>query len=357
MFFKNRLQGYLFITTLGLYLFAPSTLAAPPGSRLTPVVVEEAQLRSMAPITWVAGTVASRNEARIAVEVAGRLTSVADVGDEVGKGSPLARVDDILIQADKAEAEAEVTREEASLGFLRREVERLQRLAKQNNAAQTQLDQTLAERDAVTGDLAAAQARLRVVNERIRRTELKAPFAGVVVARFKREGEWASSGDEIVQLVAPNDLEIETTAPLALRPYLAPGMALDIKSGDKVGRAVIRVVVPVADAGSRLISLRMDIAEGSWVAGEPVRLALPSSHVRVVPSVPRDALVLRLNSMAVFTVNEDGSVNKLEVQPGVAMGAFIEITDGINPGDKVIVHGNERLRPGQKVSIKGEAGK
>ncbi len=355
MFLKNGLWGLASLIALGAWLFAGPVLAAAPGGRASPVEVEEVQIRTMAPVTWVAGAVVSRNEARIAAEVPGRLITVADIGDRVEAGGSLARIDDVLIQADKAEAEAEVAREKANLTFLRREVERLQRLAKQNNAAQTQLDRTLAERDATVSELAAAEARLRAMQERLLRSELKAPFAGVVVARVKREGEWVGSGDEVLQLVAPDDLEVEATAPLALRPYLRPGLELSIESGSKRGKAAIRVVVPVADAASRLMSLRLDINSGSWAAGEPLRVALPSDHARDVVSVSRDALVLRRNSIAVFTVNEDGSVNKREVRPGIAMGPYIEVS-GLQPGELAVMRGNERLRPGQRVSIKGGAG-
>lgn len=360
MFSKNRLRGIGSLIALGLCLFGSAVLAAPPGGRSSPVEVEEVQIRTMAPVIWVAATVVSRHDARITAEVAGRLRTVADIGDRVGAGVSLARIDDVFIQADKAEAEAEVAREKASLKFLRREVGRLQRLAKQNNAAQTQLDQTLAERDATVSELEAAEARLRAMEARLLRSELKAPFAGVVVARFKHEGEWAGSGDEVLQLVAPDDLEIEATAPLRLKPYLTPGMALSITSGNKRGKANIRVVVPVADVTSRLMSLRLDLADddaGSWAVGEPLRVALPTDHVREVVSVSRDALVLRRDSISVFTVNEDGSVNKREVQPGVAMGPYIEVKGDLQPGDKAVVRGNERLRPGQQVSIKGGVAK
>lgn len=357
LFLKNRPQGYLLLLALLGYLFSFSVLAAPHGARSTPVVVEEVQLRTMAPIVWVAGTVVSRDDAKVSAEVAGRIRMVVEVGDDVGQGEALAKVDDTLLHADKAEAEAEVLREEARLGFLRREVARLQRLAKQNNAAKTQLDQTVADRDAAVGDLAAAQARLRVIEERIRRATIKAPFAGVVTARFKRKGEWVGSGDDVVQLTAPTDLEIEATAPISLRPYLISGMSLDVKSGSKSGKATIKVVVPVADSVSRLISLRATIDGDAWLAGEAVRLALPSDHVREVPTISRDALVLRRNSTAVYTVDGDGNASKHEIQIGVASGQYIELIGDVAVGDKVIVQGNERLRPGQSVSIKGEVAK
>ncbi len=349
--FSCQQWGLVLLCVIGCGAQSAAIAAGPPGGRATPVAVEEAKIRALAPVNWVTGSVISRYDARIAAEVAGRLESVSDVGEHLRAGEVLAHIDDVLIKADKAAAEAEVLREKANLKFLGREVERLQRLAKQNNAAQTQLDQTLAERDATQGDLAAAEARLLVVNERLTRAAMKAPFDGVVVKRFKREGEWVGSGDEVLHLVAADQLEIEANAPIASKPFLQPGAEVTIKTGEKMGKAVIRSLVPVADETSRLLALRLDITQGDWLAGEPVRVALPSAHEQDVLSVSRDALVLRRGSVSLFSVNEAGMAERHEVELGVAMGEFIEVRGDINAGDKVVIRGNERLRPGQEVQV------
>jgi RND family efflux transporter MFP subunit len=325
------------------------------GSWAVPVVASEAQNRMMAPVTWVAGNVVSRDEADIAAEVEGRLTFVAEEGVVLAKGDILARIDDVLVSADVAEAKAEVAREKANLKFLKREVERLQRLAKQNNAAQTQLDRTLADRDITVNELAAAEARMRVANERLARSELKAPFAGVLAARFKRSGEWVKSGELVVQLVDPDNLEVTATAPLSLRPYLTPGAEVAIQAGSVKGQAWLRSVVPVADAQSRLMFLRLDLGEGIWTAGQPLRIALPTAVAEEVLAVPRDALVLRRSGSHLFRVNAESIAEQVSVQAGIASGDYIQVMGDLAAGDKVVVRGNERLRPGQSVSVKGGA--
>ena len=325
------------------------------GPWAVPVVASEAQNRMMAPVTWVAGNVVSRDEADIAAEVEGRLIFVAEEGAVLAKGDALARVDDVMISADLAEAKAEVAREKANLKFLKREVGRLQRLAKQNNAALTQLDRTLADKDAAVNELAAAEARMRVASERLARSELKAPFAGVVAARFKRSGEWVKSGELVVQLVNPDNLEVTATAPLALRPYLTPGIETAIQAGSVKGQARLRSVVPVADAQSRLMFLRLDIDDGVWTAGQPLRVALPAAVAEEVLAVPRDALVLRRSGSYLFRINSESVAEHVPVQTGIASGDYIQVTGDLAVGDKVVVRGNERLRPGQVVSVKGGA--
>lgn len=343
----RKLTGRLAVASL-CFTAAAWAQQGPPAA---PVAVAQAQLRALAPVSWVAGTVTSLDDANIAAEVAGRLVSVADEGDRVARNDVLARLNDTLFKADVAEARAAVASEQANLTFLRREVERLQRLAKQNNAAQTQLEQTLAQRDASQNNLEAARARLQIARERLDRTVLRAPFAGVVVRRAKRAGEWVNSGDEVLQLVDAERLEIETTAPVTLRPFLTPGQRLKIKTDRQEGSARLRAVVPVADIQSRLLRLRLDITAGEWLAGQPVKVALPTALPQDALSVPRDALVLRRGGNYLFKVNGDSMAEQVFVEVGIADGGFIQVSGDLAAGDRVVVRGNERLRPGQPVRI------
>ena len=68
-------------------------------------------------------------------------------------------------------------------------------------------------------------------------------------------------------------------------------------------------------------------------------------------AVPRDALVLRRDGTTVFRILADDTAERVSVQTGIAAGDLIEVT-GIEPGDRVVTRGGERLRPGQKVVIK-----
>ncbi|ALP52112.1 hypothetical protein Tel_02560 [Candidatus Tenderia electrophaga] len=351
----SRLTQFLGRWTAAASLCLSVAVWAQQGPPAAPVEVAEAQVRALAPVIWVAGTVTSLDDANIAAEVAGRLVTVADEGDPLERNDVLARLDDTLFKADVAEARAAVASEQANLTFLRREVDRLQRLARQNNAAQTQLEQTLAQRDASQNNLEAARARLQIAQERLARTVLRAPFAGVVVRRAKRAGEWVNGGDAVLQLVDTERLEIETTAPVALRPFLSLGQRLKIKTDRQQGTATLRAVVPVADVQSRLLRLRLEIAGGEWLAGQPVKVALPTAQPQEVLSVPRDALVLRRGGSYLFKVNTDTTAEQVFVDVGIADGEFIQVGGNLDAGDRVVIRGNERLRPGQPVRVKDGA--
>ncbi len=325
----------------------------------TPVVTAVAQLKQMSPTQWVSAQVESRHQGQLAFEVSGRLTWVAEIGDQVAQGAVLARIDDQLLRAALAEAEAEVETEVARLGFLDKEVQRLQRLAKDNNAARTQLDQTQAEHDGTRADLAAARARLQSARLRLERTELKAPFAGVVVHRMLRVGEWADSNSPVLRLLDSHTIEAVATAPLTLLPFIKPGATVDVKAGDMQGQAQVSAVVPAGDPMSQRLTVRLQLDQQPWVVGQALRVALPTAGSAEVIAVPRDALVLRRSATSIYRIKEeDGTATAefLPVQLGVAEGDWIQVIGPVQPGDQVVTRGNERLRPGQAVQARSMGG-
>ncbi|MFQ5487884.1 MAG: efflux RND transporter periplasmic adaptor subunit, partial [Gammaproteobacteria bacterium] len=83
--------------------------------------------------------------------------------------------------------------------------------------------------------------------------------------------------------------------------------------------------------------------------------AVPTAAPRRALVVPRDALVLRRNGIAVYRLTADGGAERVAVRTGIAQGAFIEVLGELSPGDRVITRGGERLRPGQKVRVLNEA--
>ena len=75
------------------------------------------------------------------------------------------------------------------------------------------------------------------------------------------------------------------------------------------------------------------------------------SDTRVVLTVNRDALVLRAEGQSIFVVAEDNTARQVQIRIGVGQGEDVEVIGDVQPGDQVIIRGNERLQPGQEVSI------
>lgn len=319
-----------------------------------PVVVAEAEMRQLAPLNWYTGTVISREQAKLAAEVSGRLLWVAEVGAEVEKGATVARIDDALMKEDLAERKADIARIEARLGFLKLEASRLQRLAKQNNAAQSQLEKIVSERASTRSELQAAQARERRTAQQLLRTSLQAPFSGVVTERLLRAGEWADDGSAVVSMTDPSFLEVQSWVSVSALPFINTQSILQLKIQGKTYQGTVRTLVPVGDQRSRLYELRVGLPQQQWNVGESVRIAVPSALAREVLSVPRDALVIRRNSISLYRIGSDNIAERVSVDTGIASGAFIEVHGDVKAGDRVVVRGGERLRDGQQVTVQNQ---
>jgi RND family efflux transporter MFP subunit len=317
------------------------------------VRVAEASVKEIAPVTLVPGTVVSRNDARLAAEVEGRLTSVVDVGTPVRRGEPVATIEDTVLRLRNAELKAELTRAEARLRFLESEEARFAKLAESNLAAVTQLEQTRSDRDVARSELEVARVRLQQNEDSLARTRIVAPWDGVVVERLMMPGERVEIGSAVVRLVDQQNLEVIARAPLEYFGYVQRGMNLELRATNRLEIGTVRTVVAVGDRNTHQFELRLDLEATLFPVGQTLRVAVPMAETRQVLTVPRDALVLRAEGISVFVVNGDNTASQVAVTPGIGQGEDIEVSGDLAPGDRVVVRGNERLQPGQEVTIQG----
>ena len=316
------------------------------------VVVETAESRNMTPLIQVAGTIISRNDSRLASQVDGQVIWVAEVGTSLETGEQAARLDDVLIRDVLVEEQARLAREQANVKFNQAEAQRLAKLAKDNNAAISRLEQAQRDLAISRSELAAANSRIAQSQEKQQRTLIRAPFAGVVTEQFIQAGEWADPGTPIVRLVDTASLEAQAWIPVTALPYIQTGTRLGLTIAGQQANGTVRTVVPVGDDQSRLYELRLLLDDGAWSAGQSVRIAIPVAGARPVIVVPRDALVLRRDGATVFRILEDNTAERISVETGIAEGEYIEVIGEINPGDNVVTRGAERLRAGQEVTPK-----
>lgn len=337
----------------GLVLLAAASLqaAAQPGNDTAPVEIDQARLTTMAPTMQVAGTVVSRSDASLSAEVEGRLVEVADVGTRVDAGDVVARIEDTSIRLRAVELEAEIDRGEARLRFLEAELKRFEQLAETNLAAASQIDQTRSERDVAISELAVTRSRLAQLQDQIDRTRIRAPFPGVVVERLAQAGERVGTGTEVVRLVNPDSLEVVARAPLSYYRFVRVGDELAVSFDGEMLHAPLRTLVSVGDESRHVFEMRLDLSE-SLPVGQTVRVTVPTANVREVLAVPRDALVLRGDGIAVYIIDDDNTARRIRVTTGIGDGDWIEVAGPIREGDRVVIRGNERLRPGQQVRIR-----
>ncbi len=351
----NDCHRRLMVAGLCLLGLAASAVAQP-GGRPAPVRVAVADLTTISPTLVVPATVVSRNDARIAAEVSGVLEWVADVGQRFAAGETVAEIENTSLKLRRPELEAEIAQQQARADFLRSEEDRLARLATQNNAAKNQLEETRSDRLVAESEINAAQARLAQLDFQLDRTRIKAPFDGVVVARAQQAGELVAPGTVVVRMVNPNRLELIARAPLDYLSFLSVGDELEFSAAGRNYRGPVRTLVAVGDENTHQFEVRVDVAEPTLPVGQTARLNVPTAVAREVLAVPRDALVLRPDGISVFVIDDEMAAAQVTVSTGLAAGDLIEVVGAVEPGDQVVVRGNERLRTGQIVTILNPSG-
>jgi RND family efflux transporter MFP subunit len=237
------------------------------------------------------------------------------------------------------------------LKYFESEEQRYVQLAESNLAAAAKLEETLSDRDVSRSDLQVAKSRLAQLEDQLSRTRIRAPFSGIVVERLMMPGERVDIGKNVVRMVDQQHLEVIARAPLEYYSFVKPGQQLQLKTGSIVATGTVRTVVAVGSENTHQFELRLDIESNRFPVGQTLRVSVPTSFVRDALVVPRDALVLRPEGISVFVVDKDQKAKHVMVTTGIGSADQIEVSGDLADGDTVIVRGNERLRPGQTVSI------
>ena len=325
-----------------------SAQQTPPPAAVETVSVER---KSVSPLIWVPGTVISRQDSRIAAEVTGVLTAVAEVGERVKRGDLLAQINDRVWQLQLRNDEADIERLRANRHYIVRQVARVQRLAKANNTARAELEELEMQRDMLQQEISAAEVQRERTLYDIERARILAPFDGIVAARTHRPGEHISAGEPVVRLVNPAALEVSARAPISVSRYIEPGDITRVKNDIREAAVPLRSIIPVGNAQSRTLEVRLQLPQQHWVIGEAVRVALANGASSMALTVPRDALILRDNLVYVYRITAENTAERIVVTPGDGAGSDIAVMGPLQAGDVVVTRGAERLSDGQPVTV------
>ncbi len=335
-------------------------------------VIEEPLSQTMP----VIGRFVTRQSGPVAALINGPVEEIlVDVGDRVAKGDVLVRLStDVTVEirnlreAELNEKKAAAGSARAQLRLARQELSRLENLKKSaafslaryddKRAEVARYKSSVAEADAA---VASAMANLQLAELNMRRSEIRAPYNGVVVARQAVAGAYINTGASVVNLVNDEDMEIEADVPADRLAGLAPGRAVKatLDSGRNV-MAVVRSVIPTENALTRTRPVRFtpQLAgdkSPQFATDQSVTVLLPLGEMRTIVSVHKDAVIARGLGYIVYVV-EVGKSQLRQIEIGESVGARLEVISGLAPGDLVVTRGNERLRPSQDVTYKGMPG-
>ncbi len=315
-----------------------------------PVTVAPVTKGSVASTVTATGTVVSRNDARLAAEVAGRLDWVAEPGTRVNKGAQLARIDARGLELQLRENDAQIARLTANAELLNTQLARLNALPA-GIASKSQIDEAAARLSMARHEVEQARATRDSTRHLIDRAVIRAPFPGHVAERIRQLGEFVGAGAEVLRLTDTGNVEVVARSPVAEAGHLAVGQVVTVRGVTQQAESKIRAVVPVGDERSRMMEVRISMPGAGWPIGSAVRVDLPAAQQAAGLLVPRDAVIVRADGAHVYRVGKGDVAERIVVRVGNGDSRRVEITGALAAGDRVVVRGGERLRPGQPVTI------
>ena len=386
----SRKGLWIGLAVVGVAVLAAAGVFALRGGKGVEVSVAEATAiggagAGNASVLDATGYVVARRMATVSAKVTGRVREVLiEEGQKVEEGQVLARLDPVDAQAQRALSESQLAASQSQIASVQAQLKeaeanaaRLSTLVAQKLVSRAQFEQAVATRDALRAQLATTQRNaqvardgLRIADNGVDNTIVRAPFAGVVIAKSAQPGEIVSplsagggfTRTGIGTIVDMASLEVEVEVGEAFIGRVKPGMRtetiLNAYQDWKIPGRVI-AIIPAADRGKATVKVRV----GLDAKGDP--RIVPDMGARVgfledaKPAqadakpgvlVPAAAIAQRGDRDVAFVVN-GGMASLRKLTLGRTLGEDREVLAGVAGGEQVVLDPPETLADGARVTV------
>jgi RND family efflux transporter MFP subunit len=303
----------------------------------------------------VIGSVQPERRADLRAEVSAVVVQVLrENGDVVRRGDLLMRLDDTSIRDALASAEAAARSAEQAFEQATRQFERMKTLRASGMASAQALDDAEGRRNSASADLEAAKTRVVSARQQLGRTEVRAPFDGIVSDRKASAGDTAQIGKELVKVIDPTTMRFEGMVSADQIGSVKAGQAVSFRVNgyaDEEFAGKVRRVNPSANATTRQVEVLVDFTgrKAPRLAGLYAEGRVETESASTL-TIPATALVREGDKASAWVV-KDGKLAKVALTLGERdprTGDWA-VTGGLAEGAQVIRHPNTALKDGQLV--------
>jgi len=289
----------------------------------------------------VTGTVSPNEQVDLQSEVPGKITRILfKEGTVVKKGALLVKINDADLRAQLQRA---IYRKE-----LAEAKESRQRILREKQAI------SQAEYDIALNELHTSDAEIDLIRAQIEKTEIRAPFAGVIGLRYVSEGGYVSPTTRIASLHSVNPVKIDFSVPEKYYSLVRRGsrITFSVQGAERKQTGTVYAVEPRIDQTTRTLQVRAisENSDGEIFPGAFAEVSLVLKSDGDALLVPAEAVVPELEGASVF-VSKDGKAEVRKVGVGARTEKSVQITAGLAPGDTVITTGILQMRPGSSLKI------
>lgn len=287
------------------------------------------------------GTVLANEEVDLKSEVDGKITKIFfHEGSYVNKGDLLVKINDADLQAQLQSAKSRLE--------LQKDTEyRQKQLLEKEAISQEDYDMT-------ANQLQVNQAEVELIKAQIAKTEIRAPFSGIVGLKNVSDGSFVNNSTVIASLQNINPIKIDFSIPERYSSMVSVGDEINftISGNNKRYIGKVYAIEPKIDPVTRTLQIRAlcsntgrEILPGSFANVELVLKKIENAIL-----VPSEALIPDIKGQKIF-VYKNGSAVPQQVETGIRTDLNVQLTSGVSEGDTIITSGMLQLRPGNSVSI------
>ena len=332
--------------------------AAPPPA----VLVQPAELRSMTKQAEFVGRAEALEKVDLRARVQGFLgPRLFKEGDDVKEGQVVFTIEREPFEAVVDQRKAQLAAAQATLANADQQLQRTAELARKGNAPIAQLDQRTAEQGQAKAAVMEAGANLRDAQIQLSYTEIKTPISGRIGRAAVSPGNLVGPDSGVLATVVQDDpmqvlfsvtqremieaRDSEVTGKVRARVRLANGSLyrekgridfLDVQVNPRTDGQTVRAMFPNPD----------DIL----TSGQTVRVVIEEKGGDEVVVIPQSAVAIDQTGSYVFVVDKDNKVEQRRVRLGTERAGVAVVEEGVKPGERVVVQGQQRIRAGMTVA-------
>jgi multidrug efflux system membrane fusion protein len=372
--YPSLLPSLLLAAAIGLILPGCNRARTPAGGGPkewpVPVQVGEVISKDMPIDLRAIGNVEPINTVAVKAQVGGELIEVNfKEGQDVKKGDLLFTIQPKLYKTQLAQAEANLARDRAQSQQADLDLRRQEELGKKGVASKEELDRARAQAEALAATVKADEALVEIATVQVGYTTIESPINGRTGAVQVQAGNVikANADDSMVSINQIAPIYVSFAIPEQYLGDIRKGMAasplkvgaVDPRSGKTLGEGELTFAANAVDATTGTITLKATFPNDDralW-PGAFVDAILHLAVEEKAVVVPASAVMSGQRGTQVFVAKGDGTAELRPVTVGRTVGQESIISNGVQPGEKVVINGQSRLVPGAKIVIKpsGEA--